>query len=151
MIIAFIIFFTFVGCFEYWKYRKRQAREDAAIYLDISGKITESNIINKPYFAGGGGRGGSVRVISYYMLIFTIENDAGKKYKVKVTDSRNYENIDDDPYWNEDRWIGTEARWRVKKYPEADIYVFEESIHQVSREEKKIWKNIRDSRKSNEE
>lgn len=148
MIIAFIIFFIFVGCFEYWKKRKREAREEAAIFLNISGIITEINIINKPYFTIGGGSGTSTRVMSYYMLILTIENDDGEKCKVKVAGSSKYENIDNDSYWNNNRWVGTEVRWKVKKYPEADIYVFEESIHQVSREEKVHWQNVREKRES---
>ncbi|WP_432664666.1 hypothetical protein R9X47_00310 [Wukongibacter baidiensis] len=147
MIIAFLIFFTFVGCFEYWKYRKRQAREEAAVFLNIEGKITESKIINKPYYSGIGR--GHTTVNSYFMLIFIIENENRGKYQVKVTDSCKYENIDSDEYWSNERWIGTEIRWKVKKYPEADIYVFEESIHQVSREEKIFWQDVMDKRRSN--
>lgn len=143
-IISFIIFFAFVGAFEYWKYRKRQAREESAVYLNVKGKITDSQIINKPYYVGMSR--GSTSVRSFFMLIFTVEDDNGEKSKVKVAGSSTYEGVDNHTYWNREKWIGVEVIWKVKKYPEADIYVFEEGTYQVSSEEKSFFENARNKR-----
>lgn len=126
--ISFLIFFVFVGIFEYIKYRKRCTREEKAIYLTIKGKVIDRKIVNNPYYVGYGLRS-STNVKNLFMLIFTVQDVCGNKFEVKVTQSSFYNEINCDSYWNEENWIGAKVNWQVKKYPKSKIYVFVENLY----------------------
>lgn len=124
-IIGFMFFFTVVGSFEYIKYRKRKLREKNAIYVNIEGKIINKYIINQPYFAQVPLSGRTrTTVKSLYMLIFEVEDSRGRVLKVKVVQAEFYDQIDYDGYLD----IGERISWKIKKYPETDIYVFVDNL-----------------------
>lgn len=124
-LIGLIFFFVLVVGTEYRKYRKRRWRKKNTIYLNIKGKIIDKYIISEPYYVHVPvGIRTRLDLRTLYMLIYNVEDSCGKTLKVKVAQSEFHEHINYDEYLD----VGEEISWKIKKYPETDIYIFVDNV-----------------------